>query len=316
MSEIDCNYVSSRGILKSCDVKSATPYSSIRILVNYDFSQLRDGDCLYICNSAIPFFREHVFPTIQVAFRLVSGDCDDSCPSELFPEQSAFLKFIDDPRIIVWYAQNCIRGHKKLHQLPIGQDYHTMNGPNSWGPPTSPTDQERFIDELRAKAPALENRKCMAHANFHFSMTTKYVYDRHDALNQIPKELVYYEPARCGRLDTWKTQTEYAFVISPHGNGLDCHRTWEALALGCIPIVKTSALDPMYEGLPVKIVNDWHDITHELLDQTQKEYAERTDWKMEKLTLVYWMNQIRTNREGGSSSHDLELDSEKEEVAK
>ena len=178
MSETDCKYVSSRGLLKSCDVKSATPYSSIRQLVNYDFSRLRAGDSIYICNSAIPFFREHVFPRIPVAFRLVSGDCDESCPSELFPDESAFLAFIEDPRIIVWFSQNCTRGlsetsHPKLHQLPIGQDYHTMSGPNSWGPQMNPLHQEDFIDAIRAKAPAVENRKCMAHANFHFSMTTK-----------------------------------------------------------------------------------------------------------------------------------------------
>lgn len=293
MSEQDCTYVSSRGLLKSCNVKSATPYSTISETINYDFSQLREGDTLYICNSAIPFFREHVFPTIQVAFRLVSGDCDKSCPTELFANNAAFLEFINDLRIIVWFSQNCIEhAHPKLHPLPIGQDYHTMNGPNFWGPPMTPLEQEACIDNIRDRAPALAHRKCMAHANFHFSMTTKYAYDRYDALNQIPKELVYYEPARCDRLDTWITQSEYAFVISPHGNGLDCHRTWEALALGCIPIMKTSALDPMFKGLPVLIVNEWSAVTPELLYKTQKEYVERTDWQMEKLTLAYWVHEI------------------------
>lgn len=308
MSEQDCKYVSSRGVLKSCDVKSATPYSSIPLLANYDFSQLREGDSLYICNSAIPGFVAQVLPSITVAFRLVSGDSDNSCPHELFASNELFVEFIDDPRIIAWFSQNCVEpAHPKLHPLPIGQDYHTMSGPNFWGPQMTPLEQERFIDDTRGNAPALANRRCMAHSNFHFSMTTKYASDRYDALSQVPKELVYYEPERCGRLDTWKTQSEYAFVLSPHGNGLDCHRTWEALALGCIPIVKTSALDPMYEGLPILIVNEWHDITRELLDQTQKEYAEREDWKMEKLTLEYWMNQIRSPKhlicQRPSSSH-------------
>jgi len=314
MSEQDCKNVSSRGLLKSCDVKSAIPWSSIRQTVYYDFSQLKEGDMLYLCSSAIPYFRTHIFPDIRVAFRLVSGDCDESCPEDIFTSRDDFLAFIEDARIIVWFAQNSrgniplrnpntpnnitndnedIRSHPKLHQLPIGQDYHTMSGPNSWGPVTRPIDQERLLNHIRTTAPPLADRICQAHANFHFSMTTKFAYDRYDALNQIPKEWVYYEPERCGRLQTWKKQAEYAFVISPHGNGLDCHRTWEALALGCIPIVKTSVLDPLFEGLPVKIVNQWSDITHELLAKTQKEYAERTDWQMEKLTLEYWVNKIR-----------------------
>ena len=42
------------------------------------------------------------------------------------------------------------------------------------------------------------------------------------------------------RLITWNKQKDFAFVLCPHGGGLDCHRNWEALCLGCIPIVKTS----------------------------------------------------------------------------
>jgi hypothetical protein len=53
----------------------------------------------------------------------------------------------------------------------------------------------------------------------------------------------------------------HAFVASPHGNGLDCHRTWEALALGCIPIVKRSPIDKVFQGLPVWIVGSWKEVT-------------------------------------------------------
>lgn len=294
MSERDCKYVSSRGLLKSCNVKSDTPYSSIRYLTGYDFSRLKAGDLVYVCNSAIPFFREHVFPSIDVPFRLLSGDCDETCPSELFPSRDAFLAFVEDPRIIVWFSQNCVETtHPKLHPLPIGQDYHTMSVSEFWGPKMSPFEQEKVVDDLRQQAAPLAERKCMAHANYHFSMTTKFAYDRYDALKQIARELVYYEPARCQRFDTWKKQTEYAFVVSPHGNGLDCHRTWEALMLGCIPIVKTSPLDPLFEGLPILIVKEWSDVNAELLSRTQKEYAEKSDWQMEKLTLVYWIERIR-----------------------
>ena len=36
----------------------------------------------------------------------------------------------------------------------------------------------------------------------------------------------------------WLQHAHFAFVASPSGNGLDCHRTWEALLLRSIPIVK------------------------------------------------------------------------------
>jgi hypothetical protein len=52
----------------------------------------------------------------------------------------------------------------------------------------------------------------------------------------------------------------YAFVASPPGNGVDCHRTWEALYLGVIPIVKRSAFYDSFPGLPALAVGEWEEI--------------------------------------------------------
>ena len=37
---------------------------------------------------------------------------------------------------------------------------------------------------------------------------------------------------------TWRLFAQHAVVASPMGMGLDCHRTWEALALGCIVLLQ------------------------------------------------------------------------------
>jgi hypothetical protein len=74
-------------------------------------------------------------------------------------------------------------------------------------------------------------------------------YDTIDYLtNRIPREQI------------WKEYTNYAFVISTHGNGLDCHRTWEILLLGSIVITKTSSIDHLFQNLPVVIVKDWEEL--------------------------------------------------------
>jgi hypothetical protein len=41
------------------------------------------------------------------------------------------------------------------------------------------------------------------------------------------------------------------FVVSPPGAELDAHRTWEALALGAVPMVLRGPLDPLLAKLPV-----------------------------------------------------------------
>lgn len=49
------------------------------------------------------------------------------------------------------------------------------------------------------------------------------------------------------------------FVPSPAGNGFDCHRTWEAIYLGCVPVVLKSEFcgDSTW---PVFVVNEWSDL--------------------------------------------------------
>ena len=47
------------------------------------------------------------------------------------------------------------------------------------------------------------------------------------------------------------------FVISPPGNGPDCHRTWEAICLGAVPVVLASHWPFSADALPVLVADDW-----------------------------------------------------------
>jgi hypothetical protein len=87
----------------------------------------------------------------------------------------------------------------------------------------------------------------------------------------------------------------HKYVISPPGNGIDCHRNWEAIYLGCIPIVLDSHFNRnMYEKLPVLIVKDY--------DLNEKELLDRYDEIINKnqnidiINKKYWENEIRSNR--------------------
>ena len=62
-----------------------------------------------------------------------------------------------------------------------------------------------------------------------------------------------------------KTLSTYKYSISPKGNGIDCHRTWEALYLNCIPIVESNSINELYEDLPVIIIEDWNNITEDII---------------------------------------------------
>lgn len=282
--------------MKSCDVYPPIPESSVRYCYDYDWEHLPPNVVIYVNSSAIPHFRAARLPRIRVPFVLVSGDCDETVPYEIFTSDEDYKSFLEDPRLLAWFCQNVALKHPKVCCIPIGMDYHTLsvNSHHSWGPQQTPEQQERILT-LLAKRVEGNPRKLKAYSNFHFSMNTKLAQDRHNAIAEIPKDLVYYEPTTCLRFESWLHQVEYQFVISPHGGGLDCHRTWEALALGCYPIVKSSPINILFEDLPVLIVKEWSDVTEPLL----QEFAETQKGKwtaMPKLTLQYWTDRVRPTR--------------------
>lgn len=301
MCEKSCHFVSSRGILHSCDIKSDIPISSIRQLFHYDWTNLKDRCTVYICSSAIPVFAT-VINQLPCKIILVSGDCDECCPMELFPTKKDFDDFVENERILHWFSQNLIMDHPKMTKIPIGLDYHTMTSSDIWGKSISPLEQEKQLLDLRNHSFSFSERIPKIYSNFHFSLSTKFAQDRRDALAQIPTHLIYYEPTKIERYESWKHQCGYTFVASPHGNGLDCHRTWEALCLGCIVIVKKSALDELYGELPVLIVGEWSDICENLLLETIKHFQTR-DFNYTKLTLNYWMDKISMAHDNASFFH-------------
>jgi hypothetical protein len=252
---------------------------------------------IYICNSALNHFNT-IVPYIDFSFVLVTGDSDDTMPYDvLTPEE--FDTLVANPFLVHWFSQNMIVDHPKITRMPIGMDYHTLETRPLWGPITIASTQEYLLNSVK-RIPFYERfheSKMKCYSNFHFQMNTKYGQDRKDAFAQRPIELVYYEPHVVPRLNSWNKQKEYAFVICPHGGGYDCHRLWEALILGCIPIVKTSPIDKLYHELPVLIVNEWSDITMKLLKKKIKKFKQMEldkKFNYNKLSLEYWVKKIKS----------------------
>jgi hypothetical protein len=64
----------------------------------------------------------------------------------------------------------------------------------------------------------------------------------------------------------FKELPNYKFVISPEGNGIDCHRHYEALMAGCIPIVEDNLnIREKYKDLPILFTTDYSEITETYL---------------------------------------------------
>jgi hypothetical protein len=297
------HFVSSRGILHSCDVKPNEPKSGstdIAYLSNldttwnslqHDFAENRRTKppaSIYVCTDALLHFSAEVLPKIKWKFNLVSGDSDTGVSPEI--QGDAFFSIINSPYLNGWFAQNKEVSSDRLFSLPIGLDFHTLwNDPLAFGGgPLLPSSQESQLRSALSNSPPAGERNMKMYCNWHFQLNRG---DRLDCLATIDKSLCYFEEHFCNRYQTWRNQSNYAFVLSPEGGGLDCHRTWEALALGCIPIVKRSALSDLFQHLPVLIVDDWSDINLELLQDVLKRYT-ITPLHNQELKMQYWVSKI------------------------
>lgn len=60
------------------------------------------------------------------------------------------------------------------------------------------------------------------------------------------------------------------FIICPIGNAIDCHRNWECLYMRRVPVMKKNAyLEYLLKDYPVLFVNDYSEVTKDLLLSNQ-----------------------------------------------
>ncbi len=202
---------------------------------------------VYLPTHAVPSFVDMVLPRIRQPFRLVTGDCDLAVPAPMVSKYCNAL--LESEFLVAWFAQNCVEPGGKLHQLPIGLDYHSAvreDGGSSAGQgtdqflylpsPQSPAQQEAELQSIGDSAPPFWERQLKCYSNWHHSIEwprrPDYVQDRIDAKEGIESAYIEYA-AKCPRVECWKRMVEFAFIPSPSGNGLDCHRTWEVRETAC-----------------------------------------------------------------------------------
>lgn len=261
--------------------KSSAPFISgdtFRGLADHVFDEttpkfhpkkVRRGDLIFVKTDweylEIFFTRYH--PEIEFPYILLTHNSDHSAPGP-------FSSYLNDPKLLGWFAQN-MEGdpHPKLHPIPIGIANQVWEHGNP----------QIFTASLAwAKN---EDRPFLCYLNF--------------AASTYPKERNYVRDLFAGQpwavVSGSQPMRQYLkdlslskFVLSPRGNGLDCHRTWEALLLGAIPIVRTSSLDPLFEDLPVLIVENWEVITEDYLREQYKIMKQRS-YNSRKLFIEYWI---------------------------
>ena len=251
ISNIDkTKYLSSIGLMKACDQNQIINYISpwqISIYWNKLLTTGKNGSIIYVKFGNINEFIDNL-NKINFNF-IVTGDGDETMPYSLM-DIDKFYDIINNDKIIKWYSVNCLETlHPKFSLIPIGLNYHCDAIWNN----ISVLSQENMVERIRINSQHFSKRICLCYSNFHFAFYPQFGNPRQKVIDKINPKLVFYEPNKVSKEETYINQSKYSFVLSPLGHGMDCHRTLEALILGCIVIVQTSPLDLLYKNLPVLI---------------------------------------------------------------
>lgn len=222
---------------------------------------------------------------------LITSDGDRNVPSGYKDE--IVKAILSCKNITKWYTQNYDMTiiNDKLKHFPIGFDLHSKitaigNDYNS---------KLKFMLDTRLKSVKIINSKILS--DTHFNITNP---DRLNLYNTLKdNKLILFTNKRLEFQTITKLYNNHLFVLSPQGNGLDCHRTWELFLAGCIVITKHSPLDKMYinNQLPVVLIDSWDELNHNLLSKLEvwkKNYIQYTDYNhiIKRLDFNYWLNQI------------------------
>lgn len=267
-------------------VESSAPYLSgdtFRNMCDWHFDeisksfppeQVQPGDLIFVKTDKIAQFFKEKHPFILNHYILVSHNSDHPAPGP-------GLQFLDDPKLVAWFAQNIEYRHPKLHPIPIGIA-------NKMWPHGNISMLETCLKQIKVLP-----KTTWMYMNFNIQTCA----------GERKKAFEYFRNNPYCTISSGKSWAQYLldvgkarFIISPRGNGLDCHRTWEALYMGAIPIVKESPMDELFTELPVLIVKEWNDVSFMTLNSIYEKYKSQS-FQLQKLYAPYWQTLLQTYKE-------------------
>lgn len=219
--------------------------------------------------------------------------------TDFFPMKDQYL---NHPLLHHWFTWNKQKPHEKLTCIPIGLNYDRHNNSllTFLKSKNQNLEKDRFFAVNLSTSSNPERIKIIETAK------TKWQYFC-SHIENIPFLNTYRQKSFIeGKIKIDVTNplcynilSKYKFVLSPPGAGIDCHRTWEALYCGTIPIIIESSINEIYIDLPVLIVPSWDIITKEFLETKYSEILEKikhNKYNMSKLYLKFWTNEINKKR--------------------
>ena len=187
-------------------------------------------------------------------------------------------KYLDNKKISKWFCQNRELSHPKLFSIPIGM------ANSQW--PHGNQDIIRGIKENHTKKDNLVYKNFQVDTN----------YGARTLCDNITRANGILMTPNTSQEEYWNNIKRSLFVISPPGNGIDCHRIWECLYLKSIPVIrlvdKQQHAFSQFTHLPILFVDDWNEVTIDFLRSKIQDYKDDDFNNISEIDINFWRKQI------------------------
>ncbi len=271
MSEHPLLCMSSEGLMRSCDHYFTPPLrENFAGFMEKTLSTMKFGETIYIQSIFLQQFVSQYLPRITQKFRLVSGTSRLIVPEEALDEDS-FYTLLASPLLIHWHSEHLTFPHPTVSQIPSGVDFATIQ-------------EERVFLQL-CESPDFKT------------------YGMRQA-GSVVCDVGHHLPLQ-GDIDVamvdlsdpekrWAAFLNHNWVALPYERkGLQPKYVWEALMLGCIPILLSSTVENSYNDMPIIFVKKMEDLNKEKLGKLTKIVL---DYNVlyDKFTLKYWNSCVKS----------------------
>ena len=238
----------------------------------FDSESIGEGDLVFCDAWRLREFLQAPARKVLKPFSIISHNGD--------PNVDASIAALIPPNIVRVFTQNGLALDERVVGLPIGLENKRLhyNGIT------------RDFDRLRRRK--LEKRPRILSA---FTVGNNREV-RQEAADTLARSRQNDFLARTDSRSYRRIASEYMFIASPPGNGVDCHRTWEAMYLRSVPIVLRTVLTESFKrlGLPLLIVDSYSEAARLKEKDLQVIYDELSPlMNSPALWFDFWENRIR-----------------------
>jgi hypothetical protein len=261
------------------------PCIANHVLIHYDtlYSDphtICDGDIVYCDTHQILRFKDILNKKRNLILITHNSDhyiCDGIPPNSNGVSVDEFCCYD------VWYSQNSYSSLKNVIPLPIG--FENKRWELNFGPKTKWLNQ---VSDENIEPSLLIYLNC--------NVGTQTVERSKAYLFAKMYEFATVDSPNLSYVEYLRKIKQHKFTISPPGNGLDCHRTWEILMMKRVPILKRQGmLERVYSdnNIPSLFVNDWNELFTLNLDMIYSKFSfDNTEY----LYFQKWKQLILSNK--------------------